>query len=50
MRVVRLIICLSLFFSPLSVGLVGCGIGRPPVQSLEQWERDYNRTLSRGGD
>jgi hypothetical protein len=47
MRVVRLIICLALLMCLLSTSLVGCGINRPPVKSLEQWERDSNRVRSR---
>ena len=47
MRVVRLIICIGLLMCLLSTTLVGCGINRPPVKSLEQWERDSNRVRSR---
>jgi hypothetical protein len=47
MRVVRLIICIGLLICLLSTTLVGCGINRPPVKSLEQWERDSNRVRSR---
>ena len=46
-RVARLItgICLLAFL--LSVWCTGCGINRPPVMTLEQWQADRNRTLSR---
>jgi hypothetical protein len=47
MRVVRVVICIGLFMCLLSASLVACGINSPPVKTLEQWERDRNRTRSR---
>jgi hypothetical protein len=46
-RVAKLIACIGLL-SLLSVCCIGCGIGEPPVKTLEQWRADRNRTLSRG--
>jgi hypothetical protein len=39
-------ICLLSFL--LSVCSTGCGIGQPPVKTLEQWQADIDRTRSRG--
>jgi hypothetical protein len=47
MRVFTLIICIGLLTCLLSTSLMGCGIGRPPVQSLGQWEAERNRVRSR---
>ena len=33
----------------LSVCCLGCGIGRPPVLTLDQWEEQDRRTRSTGG-
>jgi hypothetical protein len=44
---VRLIICMGLLTCLLNTSLVGCGFSSPPVKSLQQWEQDINRTLSR---
>jgi hypothetical protein len=30
------------------VGGSGCGINKPPVKTLEQWEAEQNRVRSRG--
>ena len=46
-RVAKLITCICLLSFLLSVCCSGCGIGRPPVWTLEQWEADRNRTRSR---
>jgi hypothetical protein len=45
-HVVRLIACICLLSFLLSVCCTGCGIGRPPVMTLEQWQADRNRTRS----
>jgi hypothetical protein len=50
MHIARLIIFIGLLVSLVSSGLVGCGIGDPPVQSLEQWQREYYRVKSRNGE
>jgi hypothetical protein len=47
MRAVSLTVCIGLLTCLSYIGLVGCGINSPPVKSLEQWERDINRTRSR---
>jgi hypothetical protein len=44
---VRLIICMGLLTCLLNTSLVGCGFSSPPVNSLQQWEQDRNRTRSR---
>lgn len=31
----------------VSVGSSGCGMSRPPVMTLEQWEAERQRVLSR---
>jgi hypothetical protein len=46
-HVARLITGIYLLSFLLSVCCTGCGIGRPPVMTLEQWQADRNRTLSR---
>ncbi len=46
-RIARLITCICLL-SFLSVCCIGCGISKPPVKTLQQWQADRNRTLSRG--
>jgi hypothetical protein len=45
-RMARLIIGMCLLVLLLSVGGSGCGIGQPPVMTLEQWEAQYNRVRS----
>jgi hypothetical protein len=47
-RVARLIACIYLLFL-LSVCRIGCGIGRPPVMTLEQWQAEDDSVRS-GGD
>jgi hypothetical protein len=47
-RVAKLITCMCLLSFLLSVCGIGCGIGKPPVKTLEQWRADRSRTLSRG--
>jgi hypothetical protein len=47
-RVAKLITCICLLSFLLSVSGIGCGIGKPPVKTLEQWRADRSRTLSRG--
>jgi hypothetical protein len=42
-----LLLCLILFFA-LSVCCVGCGIGQPPVKTLDQWQAEINSVRSRG--
>ena len=37
-----LLLCLALSFL-LSVGCIGCANGRPPIETLDQWEAEYNR-------
>ena len=46
-RMARLIIGMCLLVLLLSVGGSGCGIGQPPVMTLEQWGVERNRVLSR---
>jgi hypothetical protein len=46
----RLIIFVCLLSSFLSVGLLGCANGRPPVKTLDQWEAERSRVLSTGGN
>jgi hypothetical protein len=48
MRAVRLTIWVGLFTWLLGTAVVGCGLNRPPVKSLEQWEREENAVRSRG--
>jgi hypothetical protein len=43
----RLIIFMSLLCVLLSVGGVGCGIDKPPVKTLEQWQAEADRVRSR---
>jgi hypothetical protein len=45
-RVARLITCIALLALLLSVCCSGCGIGKPPVMTLEQWEAERNRVRS----
>jgi hypothetical protein len=47
-RAAKLITCICLLSFLLSVGCIGCGIGKPPVWTLEQWRANRNRTLSSG--
>jgi hypothetical protein len=42
-----LLLCLTLSCL-LSVGCVGCGIGQPPLKTLDQWEAEINSVRSRG--
>ena len=42
-----LLLCLT-FSCLLSVCCVGCGIGQPPVKTLEQWQAEINRVRSKG--
>jgi hypothetical protein len=46
MTVKALRLCLALSFL-LSVCCVGCGAGRPPVKTLEQWQAEIERVRSR---
>jgi hypothetical protein len=46
-RVARLIASIYLLSFLLSVGCTGCGIGRPPVMTLEQWQAEDDRVRSR---
>ena len=41
-----ILICLLTFL--LGVCCVGCGIGKPPELTVDQWEALYRRTKSRG--
>ena len=45
-RVARLITCICLLAFLLSVCCTGCGIGRPPVKTLEQWQAEINSVRS----
>ena len=47
MTVKALLLCLTLACF-LSVCCVGCGIGRPPVKTLGQWQAEEERVRSRG--
>jgi hypothetical protein len=47
MTVKALLLCLTLSFL-LSVCCVGCGTGRPPVKTLDQWQAEEERVRSRG--
>jgi hypothetical protein len=49
-RVARLITGMCLLSFLLSVCCTGCGIGKPPVWTLEQWQAEDNRVRSSGGD
>jgi len=44
--VARLITCIGLLALLLSVCCSGCGIGRPPVMTLEQWQAQDNQVRS----
>jgi hypothetical protein len=46
-RIARLITCIGLLALLVSVCCSGCGIGKPPVMTLEQWEAGRNRVRSR---
>ena len=48
-RVARLITCMCLLAFLLGVGCTGCGIGKPPVMTLEQWEAEDDSVRSTGG-
>jgi hypothetical protein len=43
-HVARRITCIGLLSLLVSVCCSGCGIGRPPVMTLEQWEVQYTRS------
>jgi hypothetical protein len=45
-RKLLIVICLLSFL--LSVCGVGCGIGKPPALTLDQWDAQYRRTRSTG--
>ena len=45
-RVARLITYIGLLALLVSVCGSGCGIGKPPVMTLEQWETERNRVRS----
>ena len=45
-RVARLITCICLLSFLLSVCCIGCGIGRPPVMTLEQWQAEEDSVRS----
>jgi hypothetical protein len=42
-----LLLCLTLAFL-VSVGCIGCGMGGPPVKTLDQWQAGDRRVLSSG--
>jgi hypothetical protein len=44
----RLFICICLLSFLLSVCCIGCGVGRPPALTLDQWEALDRRTRSTG--
>jgi hypothetical protein len=46
-RVVRLITGIGLLSLLVSVCCSACGMGKPPVMTLAQWEAERNRSLSR---
>jgi predicted small secreted protein len=46
-HVARIIAGICLLSFLLSICSTGCGIGQPPVKTLEQWQADINRTRSR---
>jgi hypothetical protein len=43
------LIVIGLLACLLSACCIGCGIGRPPALTLEQWEAQYRSTRSTGG-
>ena len=45
-RGARLITGMCFLLLLVGVGGSGCGIGQPPVMTLEQWEAQYNRVRS----
>jgi hypothetical protein len=47
MRAFRLMIGIGLLMCLLNTSVMGCGISKPPVQSLEQWKAGRNRVKSR---
>jgi hypothetical protein len=47
-RVARLITWICLLSFLLSVCCLGCGIGKPPVMTLEQWQAQDDRVRSSG--
>ena len=47
-RVARLIACIYLLSFLLSVCCIGCGIGKPPVMTLEQWQAEEDSVRSSG--
>jgi hypothetical protein len=49
-RVAKLITCMCLLAFLLGVGCTGCGIGRPPVMTLEQWQAADDSVRSSSGD
>jgi hypothetical protein len=46
MCVARLIAGICLLSFLLSVGGIGCGIGKPPVMTLEQWQAEDDSVRS----
>ena len=44
----RVIVGVCLLALLVSVGGSGCGMNKPPVKTLEQWEAERNRVRSRG--
>jgi hypothetical protein len=47
-HVIKLITGLCLLWWLVSLCCSGCGIGKPPVKTLEQWEAQRNRVRSSG--
>jgi hypothetical protein len=45
-RVTQLIACMCLLAFLLGVGGIGCGIGKPPVMTLEQWQAEDDSVRS----
>lgn len=45
-RLAKLIAFMGLLSLLLSVCCIGCGIGKPPVMTLEQWEAEDNSVRS----
>jgi hypothetical protein len=45
----RRLLVIGLLACLLSVCCLGCGMGRPPVLTLDQWEEQDRRTRSTGG-
>ena len=43
-----LLLSIGLLSCLLSVCCVGCGMGKPPALTLDQWEAQYRRTRSTG--